>query len=324
VAEINGVCDERFEAVREVLAESLHKDDVGAAAAVYPDGEPVVDLWGAYADAARTIPWGPDTITNVWSTTKTMTALCALVLADRGDLDLAAPVARYWPEFGAAGKQGVQVRHVLAHTAGLPDFDGPLAAADLYDWSAVTARLAAQAPRWEPGTAAGYHSLTQGFIVARSSAVSPAGLRAASLPRRSPDRWALTFTSGWPPSMTTGWRPASRRRPRRPGTGSPPRQRPTGTPAERLSRVPAAGSASAMATAWPGAARRFRPPAASATPARSPPTRACRNRGYQTWRATSATSSSLRSWVSSLIRFPPIETGENPHWVERASRSRPT
>ena len=163
--EIRGLCDERFEAVREALAESLDKDDVGASAAVYLHGEPVVDLWGGYADAARTIPWGPDTITNVWSTTKTMTALCALVLADRGDLDLAAPVARYWPEFAAAGKQSVQVRHVLAHTAGLPDFDGPVTAGDLYDWPAVTARLAAQAPRWEPGTAAGYHSLTQGFIV---------------------------------------------------------------------------------------------------------------------------------------------------------------
>ena len=169
MAEINGVCDERFEAVRAVLAESLDKDDVGASAAVYLDGEPVVDLWGGYADSARTIPWGPDTITNVWSTTKTMTALCALVLADRGDLDLAAPVARYWPEFGAAGKEGVQVRHVLAHTAGLPDFDSPVTAEDLYDWSAITARLAAQATRWEPGTAAGYHSLTQGFIVGEVS-----------------------------------------------------------------------------------------------------------------------------------------------------------
>jgi CubicO group peptidase (beta-lactamase class C family) len=101
----------------------------------------------------------------VFSTTKTMVALCALVLADRGDLDLDAPVARYWPEFGAAGKDGVLVRHVLAHTAGLPDFADPVSAADLYDWQAVTARLAAQALRWEPGTMAGYHSLTQGFVV---------------------------------------------------------------------------------------------------------------------------------------------------------------
>jgi CubicO group peptidase (beta-lactamase class C family) len=165
VADVQGVCSERFGAVRQALADSLDADDVGASAAVYLDGEPVVDIWGGYADAARTIPWQRDTITNVWSTTKTMVALCALVLADRGDLDLDAPVAGYWPEFGAAGKDGVLVRHVLAHTAGLPDFGDPVSAGDLYDWQAVTARLAAQAPRWEPGTMAGYHSLTQGFIV---------------------------------------------------------------------------------------------------------------------------------------------------------------
>jgi CubicO group peptidase (beta-lactamase class C family) len=111
----------------------------------------------------RSVPWERDTIVNVWSVTKTMTALCALVLADRGELDLAAPVARYWPEFATAGKEGVLVRHLLAHTAGLPDWDGPVA--ELYDWPAATARLAARAPQWEPGTAAGYHSLTQGFLV---------------------------------------------------------------------------------------------------------------------------------------------------------------
>jgi CubicO group peptidase (beta-lactamase class C family) len=165
VSEIQGVCDERFEAVRKALAESLASDDVGASAAVYLDGEPVVDIWGGHADSARTVPWQRDTITNVWSVTKTMTALCALILADRGHLDLAAPVARYWPEFAAAGKEGVQVRHLLSHTAGLPEFDDPVTAEDLYDWPACTARLAAQAPRWEPGALAGYHSITQGFLV---------------------------------------------------------------------------------------------------------------------------------------------------------------
>jgi CubicO group peptidase (beta-lactamase class C family) len=165
VADVQGVCSERFGAVRQALADSLDADDVGASAAVYLDGEPVVDIWGGYADADRTVPWQRDTITNVFSTTKTMVALCALVLADRGDLDLDAPVAGYWPEFSAAGKDGVLVRHVLAHTAGLPDFDDPVSASDLCDWQAVTARLAAQAPRWEPGTLAGYHSLTQGFVV---------------------------------------------------------------------------------------------------------------------------------------------------------------
>jgi CubicO group peptidase (beta-lactamase class C family) len=165
VTEVQGICDKRFGAVREALGASLDSDDVGASAAVYVDGEPVVDIWGGCADAARTVAWERDTITNVWSTTKTMTALCALILADRGDLDLAAPVARYWPEFAAAGKEGVQVRHLLAHTAGLPTWDDPVTADDLYDWPAATARLAAQAPVWEPGTLAGYHSLTQGFLV---------------------------------------------------------------------------------------------------------------------------------------------------------------
>jgi CubicO group peptidase (beta-lactamase class C family) len=165
VAEIHGECDERFDAVREALAECLDTVDVGASAAVFLDGRPVADLWGGYKDAARTIPWERDTITCVWSVSKTMLALCALILADRGLLDLDAPVARYWPEFAAAGKEGVLVRHVLAHTSGLPDFDEPVAASELYDWPAVTARLAAQVPQWEPGTQAGYHSITQGFLL---------------------------------------------------------------------------------------------------------------------------------------------------------------
>ena len=165
MAEVQGVCDKRFGSVRDALAASLDRDDVGASAAVYLDGEPVVDIWGGYADADRTIPWERDTITNVWSVTKTMAALCALILADRGDLDLTAPVARYWPEFAAAGKEETQVRHLLAHTAGLPTWDEPMAVEDLYDWPAATARLAAQVPRWPPGTLAGYQALTQGYLV---------------------------------------------------------------------------------------------------------------------------------------------------------------
>ena len=165
VAEVHGTCDKRFDAVRVALAESLDDADVGASAAVFVDGEPVADLWGGYKDAKKTEPWEQDTITNVWSTTKTMVALSALILADRGDLDLDAPVARYWPEFAAAGKEQVLVRHLLSHTAGLPEFDPPVAVADLYDWREATTRLARQAPRWEPGTLAGYHSVTQGFLV---------------------------------------------------------------------------------------------------------------------------------------------------------------
>jgi CubicO group peptidase (beta-lactamase class C family) len=165
VAEIQGSYDELFSAVPGVLAALLDAGDAGGSAAVFVDGEPVVDVWGGFADADRAIPWRRDTIVNVWSVTKTMTALCALILADRGELDLDGPVARYWPEFAAAGKDGVLVRHLLSHTAGLPDWDSPATPGDLCDWPAATARLAAQAPRWKPGTAAGYHSLTQGFLV---------------------------------------------------------------------------------------------------------------------------------------------------------------
>jgi CubicO group peptidase (beta-lactamase class C family) len=165
VAEIQGSYDDLFTAVPGALAALLDAGDVGASVAVFVDGEPVVDVWGGFADADRTMPWQRDTIANVWSVTKTMTALCALILADRGELDLTAPVARYWPEFAAAGKDRVLVRHLLAHTAGLPSWNGPTSAEDLYDWPAATARLATQAPEWEPGTAAGYHSVTQGFLV---------------------------------------------------------------------------------------------------------------------------------------------------------------
>jgi CubicO group peptidase (beta-lactamase class C family) len=161
--DIHGSYDELFVAVPTALAGLLEEGDAGGSVAVFVDGRPVVDVWGGYADAARRVPWQRDTITNVWSVTKTMTALCALILADRGRLDVDAPVARYWPEFAAAGKDGVLVRHLLSHTAGLPDWLGPVE--EIYDWPAATARLAAQELQWEPGTAAGYHSLTQGFLV---------------------------------------------------------------------------------------------------------------------------------------------------------------
>src|SRR5215213_1419506 len=163
MADLQGAYDDLFVAVPTVLAGLLDRGDVGGSVAVFVDGEPVVDVWGGFADGDRTIPWQRDTIANVFSVTKTMTALCALILADRGDLDLGAPVGRYWPEFAAAGKERVLVRHLLSHTAGLPDWLGPVE--ELYDWPAATARLAAQAPAWQPGTAAGYHSLTQGFLV---------------------------------------------------------------------------------------------------------------------------------------------------------------
>jgi CubicO group peptidase (beta-lactamase class C family) len=166
MAAVDGVCDQRFAAVREAFTANLDGGlDVGASVAVALDGELVVDLWGGSRDAAGAEPWQADTITNVWSTTKPMTALCALILADRGELDLDAPVARYWPEFAAAGKEAVEVRHLMAHTSGVSGWDEPITPHDLYDWERCTSLLAAQAPWWPPGTASGYHALTQGYLV---------------------------------------------------------------------------------------------------------------------------------------------------------------
>ena len=165
MTDVQGTCDERFAGVREAFIDNFTSGkDVGASVAIVLDGEPVVDLWGGTIDDAGT-PWAEDTIINVWSTTKTMTALCALMLADRGELDLHAPVAKYWPEFAAEGKETVEVRHLLGHTAGLSGWQEPMDEADLYDWEKATARLAAQAPWWEPGTASGYHAITQGYLV---------------------------------------------------------------------------------------------------------------------------------------------------------------
>jgi CubicO group peptidase (beta-lactamase class C family) len=160
----HGWCDNRFMSVREAFEANIESgEELGASIAVDIDGQTVVDLWGGWRDQARSQPWDQDTIVNVWSTTKTVTSLAVLMLASRGQVDVHTPVARYWPEFAAAGKEGVLVRHLLGHTAGLPDWEGPVD--ELYDWPSATARLAAQAPLWEPGTAAGYHSLTQGFLV---------------------------------------------------------------------------------------------------------------------------------------------------------------
>jgi CubicO group peptidase (beta-lactamase class C family) len=166
MADIQGTVETGFEGVRDALAANLDSGaDVGASVAVMVDGRSVVDIWGGHLDEARTQPWEADTIINVWSTTKTMAALCALMLADRGELDLHAPVARYWPEFKEGGKEGVEVAHVLSHTAGLSGWQEPMQPEDLYDWEKATSLLAAQEPWWEPGTASGYHAITQGYLV---------------------------------------------------------------------------------------------------------------------------------------------------------------
>ena len=164
--EIHGTCKPQFERVKAVFEENFEqRGDVGASVAVSLEGETMVDLWAGHRDRARTLPWAQDTIVNVYSTTKTMTALAALLLADRGELDLYAPVKRYWPEFAQNGKDKVEVRHFLSHSAGLSGMDEPMSDQDVYDWEKMVTALARQAPWWEPGTASGYHALTQGHLI---------------------------------------------------------------------------------------------------------------------------------------------------------------
>ncbi|WP_250289217.1 serine hydrolase domain-containing protein [Streptomyces atroolivaceus] len=164
--QIQGHCDDRFAAVRDAFAANFaERDELGAAVTVLLDGRTVVDLWGGWADGGRTRAWERDTVVNVWSTTKGPTALCAHLLVDRGLLDLDAPVAAYWPEFAAAGKESVRVRHLLSHRSGVAGLRDPHTLAELYDWELTTARLAATEPWWEPGTRSGYHAISYGFLV---------------------------------------------------------------------------------------------------------------------------------------------------------------
>ena len=166
MATINGECDEAFEEVRALLSASIDSgEDVGASVCVIHQGRTIVDVWGGVADVATGRPWERDTIINVFSTTKTMTALCALLLIDRGELDPSAPVARYWPEFAAAGKAEVTVANLMSHTSGVAGWQEPITLEEIYDDQAAAAALAAQAPWWEPGTASGYHALNQGHLV---------------------------------------------------------------------------------------------------------------------------------------------------------------
>jgi CubicO group peptidase (beta-lactamase class C family) len=161
-----GFTEDRFAPVRTAFDANLASGgDVGASFCVTLEGETVVDLWGGWADEEKTRPWERDTIVNVYSTTKTMTALTALLVADRGDLDFDAPVAKYWPEFAANGKADVKVSHLMSHSAGLSGWKEPLVREDIYDWEKATSLLAAQAPYWAPGTQPGYHALTQGYLV---------------------------------------------------------------------------------------------------------------------------------------------------------------
>jgi CubicO group peptidase (beta-lactamase class C family) len=163
---VYGSCDARFAKVREIFQRSFDTGvEIGASVSFVLDGKSVVDLWGGHYDAARTREWERDTLVNVFSTTKGMTAICANQLLERGLLDLEAPVAKYWPEFAAAGKENLPVKWLLTHQAGLPGISEPLPLGALYDWQLMCDALAAQKPWWTPGDGFGYHVFTYGFLV---------------------------------------------------------------------------------------------------------------------------------------------------------------
>ncbi len=163
---VQGTTTERFAGLVDYLEGSLASGaDLGASIAVYQREELVADLWGGYRDEEMTSPWSRDTLVNVWSTTKTMTFLVALMLHDRGELDFDAPVATYWPEFAANGKSSIEVRHVMNHCAGLSGWQERITPEDLADWDLVTSLLAAQAPWWSDRSLTGYHAVTQGFLI---------------------------------------------------------------------------------------------------------------------------------------------------------------
>jgi CubicO group peptidase (beta-lactamase class C family) len=164
--EIHGTCAAGYEPVREAFAENFTaRGEIGASVAAAAGGKPVVNLWGGWADPGRTRPWQRDTLTNVWSTTKAMTSLCAHILIDRGELDADAPVARYWPEFAAGGKDAITVRQVMCHQSGLTGLTVPMSVEDYYDWEKITGLLAVQEPLFPPGSTSGYQAITFGYLV---------------------------------------------------------------------------------------------------------------------------------------------------------------
>ncbi len=166
VPEIEGTVASKFEGVRDAFLGNFKKGyDVGAAVCVAYKDEIVADLWAGWMDGARTRSWQKNTIVNVFSSTKTMTALCALLLADKGEISFDDPVAKYWPEFAANGKSDVKVSHLMAHTAGLPTWENQIDLSVLYDWDKATSLLAAQPLMWEPGIQSGYHAFTQGYLI---------------------------------------------------------------------------------------------------------------------------------------------------------------
>jgi CubicO group peptidase (beta-lactamase class C family) len=156
---VNGFVAQGFEPVREVFAANLASgEELGATFSVVQDGETIIDLYGGVRDEAKTQALGPDDLFNVWSTTKGLCALCLAMAVDRGLIDYTAPVSRYWPEYGVAGKENISVETLLSHRGGITGAYTPATLDDMKDNRAFAARLAAQAPLYEPGGQSAYNA----------------------------------------------------------------------------------------------------------------------------------------------------------------------
>jgi CubicO group peptidase (beta-lactamase class C family) len=163
---LDGICESCFQPVADAFRANFSAGkECGASLAVIHEDRLVLDLWGGYADPDHSRVWEQNTLVNVFSTTKMATALCILLLADRGEIDLDAPICTYWPEYNSHGKDKILVRHVLSHTAGVPGFTRRVSFEDMYDWNNVIQMLEAEKPWWKPGTKLGYHTLTYGFLL---------------------------------------------------------------------------------------------------------------------------------------------------------------
>lgn len=166
MAETHGYCDPAFDSVRELLSQRVaNGSEVGASICVSINGKNILDIWSGYADPERTKPWERDTLTAVWSCSKFVTNLAAMILVDRGLLDPDEKVAKHWPEFAANGKENVKVSHIMSHASGLPGWEGAITWEEVYDTKKSTDWLATQAPWWTPGEHSGYHLLNQGHMM---------------------------------------------------------------------------------------------------------------------------------------------------------------
>lgn len=166
MATVKGHSERAFEKLRDLLAKNVEsQEELGASICVNIDGKNVLDIWAGYTDKERTKEWEENTIVNVWSMSKTVTNLAALIAVDRGVLDVHEKVSKYWPEFAENGKQDIEVRHILSHTSGVSAWEKPVEPKDICDLKSSTEKLAKQAPWWTPGTASGYHAVNQGHLV---------------------------------------------------------------------------------------------------------------------------------------------------------------